>query len=371
MSSTKMPLNSKTKTNVRSKIVKEKEPQSVPERKKIAQPTGASQTRAHSITLTKINDTVVKPVKTGKEKDTRLPRGFKMFPEPYPNVGIIAKKKSGKTNVVVNIVKQCADKDTHVFVLASTANKDPMFLALKKWCKKHEIPYHAQTEIKTVDELGKKQDFFEKFMKDMGEADEEDDSTDSEDEEETISKKHPRMSNYGHVPEESCSDTDYSSSEDEDYERLNYGKKYDRVDPKFVKNKGSIQLKKPYITPEVIIITDDLSNELKTPSLRAFFKRNRHYHCLNIVSTQWLQDLLPESLKQFDNLLLFKGLTREKLIKVKDDADLAIDIDKLEAIYRSATERPFSFLYVDTRLEQYRRNFNERYNVPVQDEEWH
>jgi hypothetical protein len=152
------------------KIIKEKE-EVVPERKKEEQkkPTGASQTRAHSITLTKINDTVVKPVKTGKEKDTRLPKGFKMFPEPYPNVGIIAKKKSGKTNVVVNIVKACADKDTHVFVLASTANKDPMFLALKKYCKKHEIPYHAQTEIKSVDDQGKKSDFFQNFMKEMGE----------------------------------------------------------------------------------------------------------------------------------------------------------------------------------------------------------
>jgi hypothetical protein len=337
----------------------------VPEKKiepKKNEPTPASQTRAHSITLTKINDVVVKPVKTGREKDTRLPKGFKMFPEPYPNIGIIARKKSGKTNTVVNIVKACADKDTNVFVLASTANKDPMFLALKKYCKKHEIPYHAQTEIKSVDEHGKKQDFFEKFMKEMGEADSEEDSTDSEDEE----AKHPRMSNYGHVPEESdSSETDYSGSSDDEYEKLNYGKKYDRMDPKFVKNKGSIQPKKPYITPEVIIITDDLSNELKTPSLRAFFKRNRHYRCLNIVSTQWIMDLLPESLKQFDYLLIFKGQTREKLEKIKGDADLAIDIDKFEAIYKSATSAPYSFLYIDTQNEIYRKCFNQRYNVPV------
>jgi hypothetical protein len=86
---------------------------------------------------------------------------------------------------------------------------------------------------------------------------------------------------------------------------------------------------------------------------------------MNIISTQWLQDLLPESLKQFDYLLLFKGLTDEKLEKVKNDADLAIDIDKLIAIYKSATSAPYSFLYVDTRLEQYRKCFNMRYNVPI------
>ena len=349
----------------KKKVVKKEKDEVIPEKKKV--PTPASQTRAHSITLTTINDTVVKPIKTGKEKDTRLPKAYKMFPEPYPNVGIIAKKKSGKTNVVVNIVKEAADKDTHVFVLASTANKDPLFLALKKYCKKNEIPYQAMTEIKSVDEHGKKADFFEGFMRDMGEADSEEDQTDSEDEE----AKHPRMSNFGHVPEESdSSDTDYSGSSDEEYERLNYGKKYDRTHPKFVKNKSSLQPKKPFITPECIIITDDLSNELKTPSLRSFFKRNRHYHCLNIVSTQWVMDLLPESLKQFDYLLLFKGQTREKLEKIKDDADLSIDIDKLEAIYRSATSVPYGFLYIDTRNEVYRKNFNQRYNVPVQDDEW-
>jgi len=347
------------KRGMKKKVVKPKE-EVVPEKK---EPTPASQTRAHSITLTKINDAVVKPVKTSKDKETRLPRAWKMFPEPYPNIGIIAKKKSGKTNCVINIVKAAADKDTHVFVIASTANKDPLFLALKKWCKKHNIPYQAMTEIKSVDENKHKTDFFENFMRQMGEADSEEDQTESEDEE----AKHPRMSNYGQVPEESCSDTDYSgSSEDDDeYQRLNYGKKYDRQDAKFVKNKGSLQPKKPFLSPEVIIITDDLSNELKTPSLRSFVKRNRHYRCMNIISTQYLLDLLPESLKQIDYLLLFKGQTREKLEKIKSDGDLAIDIDKLEAIYKSATSAPYGFLYIDTRNEQYRRNFTDRYNVPV------
>jgi hypothetical protein len=81
MSSTKMPPK---------KIIKEKE-EVVPEKKiePKKEPTPASQTRAHSITLTKINDVVVKPVKTGREKDTRLPKGFKMFPEP-PELGMVS-----------------------------------------------------------------------------------------------------------------------------------------------------------------------------------------------------------------------------------------------------------------------------------------
>ena len=324
------------------------------------------------ITLTKISDVVVQPIKTGKEKDKRLPKAWKYFSEPYPNIGIIAKKKSGKTNVVVNIVKAMADKDSHVFVLSSTVNKDPLFGVLKKWCKKHHIPFQGMTEIRSTDENGRKTDFFADFMKSMGEAGDEQELTESESEDdEAPGKKHPRMSNYGHQPEESDS-TDYSSSEsDEEYEKLNYGKKYDRQGAKFVKDKGSLQPKKPYITPEVIIVTDDLSNELKTPSLRSFFKRNRHYLCANIISTQWVMDLLPESLKQFDYLLLFKGQTDDKLEKIMKDADLSIDFETLKKIYKHATAEPYCFLYIDTRNEQYRKCFNQRYNVTVDgDGEW-
>lgn len=307
------------------------------------------------ITLTKINDAVVKPIKTCKDKDTRLPLAWKMFPERYPNIGIIAKKQSGKTNVVVNIVKAAADRDSHVVVLASTAHKDPMFLELKKWCKKHDIPYESMTEIRSRDENNKKSDFFERFMKEMGQ--EEDEPSD-----ESSSEEEKRMSNYGQLPEESDSE---SESERDDIE---FNKRHERVPPIFLKNKSSLQPKKQFITPEFILICDDISNELKLPSLRAFVKRNRHYKCMNIISTQWLQDLLPESLKQFDYLLLFKGLTDVKLEKVKNDADLSIPFEKLQAIYKDACKEKFSFLYIDTRNEIYRKNFNLKYNVTIDDD---
>ena len=313
--------------------------------------------KASKITLTKINDSVVKPIKTSKDNDKRLPLAWKMFPERYPNIGIIAKKQSGKTNVVVNIVKAAADKDTHVVVLASTAHKDPMFLELKKWCKKHDIPYEAMTEIRSRDENNKKSDFFERFMKEMGEEEEEP----SESEE---SEEEKRMSNYGQLPEESDSQSESGTDQDERDERA-FNKRHERVPPIFIKNKSSLQPKKPYITPEFILICDDISNELKLPSLRAFVKRNRHYHCMNIISTQWLNDLLPESLKQFDYLLLFKGLTDIKLEKVKNDADLGISFEKLKAIYKDATREKYNFLYIDTREEIYRKNFNMKYNIVI------
>jgi hypothetical protein len=318
--------------------------------------------KKEQITLSKINDAVVKPIKTSKDKETRLPKGYKLFPEPYPNIGIIAKKQSGKTNVVVNIVKACADKDSSVVVLASTAHKDPMFGELKRWCRKFDIPYEALTEIRSVDEAGRKSDFFDQFMKQVCVEEEDVSSSGSDSEEEK------RMSNYGQLAVKQGmkedSESDYSSDEDDD---INFGKRHDKSKAIFAKNKGSLQPKKPYITPEFILICDDISNELKLPSLRSFFKRNRHMRAMDIISTQWLQDLLPESLKQFDYLLLFKGLTDVKLEKVKNDADLSIPFEKLQAIYKDACKEKFCFLYIDTRNEIYRKNFNMRYNVIIDD----
>ena len=313
--------------------------------------------KTNKITLTKINDAVVKPIKTAKDKEKRLPKGYHLFPEPYPNIGIIAKKASGKTNVVVNIVKHCADKDTQVVVLASTAHKDPMFQELKKWCKRNDVPYEALTEIKSIDENGKKSDFFDKFMKSVC-TEEDMSSSGSESEEDR------KMSNYGNLPEEQ-SEEEYDSEEED----INFGKHYDRNKPMFAKNKSSLQPKKPYITPEYILICDDISNELKLPSLRAFFKRNRHMKAMDIISTQWINDLLPESLKQFDYLLLFKGLTDEKLLKVKNDADLSIPFEKFRAIYNDCVKDKYCFLYIDTRNEVYRKNFNMRYDIVISEDD--
>ena len=41
--------------------------------------------------------------------------------------------------------------------------------------------------------------------------------------------------------------------------------------------------------------------------------------------------------------------------------DLSIGFDTFEQLYNDATAKPFNFLYVDSRDNTYRKNFNERY----------
>jgi hypothetical protein len=48
-------------------------------------------------------------------------------------------------------------------------------------------------------------------------------------------------------------------------------------------------------------------------------KWNRHYKAKVIISSQWLHDLLPESRKQIDLFLIFKGFPAKKLAEIYKD----------------------------------------------------
>ena len=65
-----------------------------------------------------------------------------------------------------------------------------------------------------------------------------------------------------------------------------------------------------------MIVFDDLSGELKSKSLLNLLKKNRHYKSKLIISSQWIHDLLPESRKQMDVFIVFKGFTKLKMMEI-------------------------------------------------------
>jgi hypothetical protein len=52
----------------------------------------------------------------------------------------------------------------------------------------------------------------------------------------------------------------------------------------------------------------------------------------------------------------------DKLEKIHEDLDLHLPFDLFEELYENATNKKYNFLYIDTRSEEFRRNFNARYN---------
>jgi hypothetical protein len=114
-----------------------------------------------------------------------------------------------------------------------------------------------------------------------------------------------------------------------------------------------------YQSPEYIFILDDLSTELKSNSIPRLLKVNRHFRSKTIISSQWLNDLHPMSRKQQDYFILFRGHPLKKLEEIHRDASISIPLEDFWKVYKFATEKPFSFLYVDCTTGEFRRNFNE------------
>jgi hypothetical protein len=109
-----------------------------------------------------------------------------------------------------------------------------------------------------------------------------------------------------------------------------------------------------------MIIFDDLSSELKSRSLLSLMKFNRHFKSKLIISSQWIHDLLPESRKQIDLFLIFKGF-EEKIALIYKDCDSGVPFETFYLIYKRSTLKPYSFMYIDTRSDAFRCNFSKQW----------
>ena len=266
----------------------------------------------------KINDFSVRKLRVPHVDKSRV-KGNKLFDEIYANINIVARKRSGKTNLVYNIIKKCSDKNTQIHIFCSTCLKDSAWIEIIKYLENRGNPIYTHTSI--VDE--ERQNLVEKFMMDNSIIA---DSEDSED------------------------------SSDIDYGFLEIGKPYvDEVEEKKKKRKNR---KPKYVSPDHLLIFDDLSTELKDKHLSALYKQNRHYRAKVLTSSQGLNDIPPMSRKQQDYWILMKGLNQEKLEIAHRDADVGVPFKQFQQVYKEATVKPYSFLYIDTRTDTYRSCFD-------------
>lgn len=269
------------------------------------------------ISTQKINNTKVSPVKVAKLDKSKI-KGGDLFEELYGNIFICAKKKSGKSTVVFNILKKCADKNTRIVIISATVHKDHTYRAITDYFETKGNTVITYTSIKENGEDNL--NTIIEMLRDPEEVEEEDDE-----EEESM----PIL-----------------------------------ITDETIKKKRKRKPRKPkYIAPELIFVLDDLSTELRYPSVSMLLKSNRHYKCKVIMSSQYPNDLVPASMMQLDYLLLFGNHTKEKLELMHTRMDLSIPLELFIDMYKHATQKKYSFLYVDTVNEKYRVNFNREFNV--------
>lgn len=273
--------------------------------------------------LRRINDEEVKAIPLLVEKDTRPVKGSKLFPEIYANICLCARKKSGKTSVLAKIIKECVGKNTTIIVFCSTLHKDANWLSIQKYCEVHKINFIGYTSL-VEGNVNHLQDFVDV---------------------ETAKAKARFLA-------------ESTASEPKPVEIVKFEIELGEGGEPSKKEKRS-----KFQSPEYIIIFDDLSGEIKNNSLIELLKKNRHFYAKVIVSSQYLNDLKPESRKMMDYLLVFKGQPEKKLDEIHRDFDISIPPEQFYDIYKIATEADYSFLYVDRHENSFRSNFTHEFDL--------
>lgn len=244
-----------------------------------------------------------------------------MFYQPYSNIFLCSRKKSGKTTVVYNIIKECTDINTKVIFFVSTFRADPSYNSIENYLIEHGINYEAYDTLKDSD-TGKS--LITSLVEEMQYSLEQDKLEDTE-----------------------SSDDRFTESRYELY-----------------CNETSMCVKKKTMTPKFLIIFDDISEELRhDDKFIALLKKNRHYKSMIVTSSQWFSDIIRGGRNNIDVFILFRGIPEDILKEIYHSIALPLTIDSFKSMYCMATRDVYNFFYIDTDKGEYRKNFNAKFTI--------
>ena len=266
-----------------------------------------------------INDIKIKPV-VHLALESHEILGYDYFSTLYSNIYICSKRKSGKTTLIYNILKNCTNKRSNVVFFCSTIHRDSTYKIILDMLEKKGINTMVYSHF-----IEGKENLLNGILDELN--------------------------------------AELEAKEDEkikiEEQKLNPKPKIELFP---VEQKTERKERKPKkLSPEYIFIFDDLGNDLRHQCITQLFKTSRHYKAKVIVSSQYIHDLSNSAIKNLDYTLIFKSFNREKLMVLFEALDLSIEFETFEKLYNDATAKPFNFLYVDSRDNTYRKNFNERY----------
>jgi len=263
-----------------------------------------------------LNNVVVKPlVNTVGNIDITKVKGGKLIPTVYNCTFLCAKRASGKTSTLAEILLRTSDKKTQFYVFCPTTKIDSNWITL----------------IDKLENRGNVVNVFDSIMDGK------------------VNLLNEIMADLS-IPVDSKIKTD--EEESKPGIKLNFGDQ---------EKKKKQEYKPKKISPKHIFVFDDISGELKNPALVSLLKKSRHFLSAVYISSQYIHDLQPQSIKQLDYFLCFRSFSVDKLEHIYKLLDLSIGLDKFVNIYEYCFRDPndrFSFLYIDVRNQKFRKNFN-------------
>jgi len=262
-----------------------------------------------------LNKVKVKPLVVVSQDSSTI-KGADLFPSLYYNLFICSKKKSGKTSLINTILQKCTDKRTLFFIFCPTVHVDASWKAIVSYLENRGNPVNTYTEL-----VDGKVNILNEIVNEL------------------------------------------SMGQEEEKEEVKDDKPIKKI--KFDDPKKKKEYKPKKISPEVVFIFDDCSDLLRNPAIATLLKKNRHLKSNVIISSQSLHDLVPASIKQLDYFIAFKSFSEDKMALVHKGLDLSLEFDKLWNMYQHCTEKPYSFLYINARTEEYRCNFSKKLEFDI------
>jgi len=262
-----------------------------------------------------LNNISIKPLVNANALDESKVKGGKMFSDPYNVTYLCARRKSGKTSVIAEILKNTSDKKTTFWLFVPTSRVD------ESW----------KTIIKLLEDRGNTVNVFDSIME-----------------------------GKTNLLDEIVADLSVGDEPPKKEEPVKAPVKIMFDIPESEKKKYEYKPKK--LAAQHIFVFDDISQELKNPALLALLKKSRHLKAAVYVSSQYLLDLNPAALKQLSYFLCFRSMTQDKLEHIHKMLDLSIDLEKFYEIYDYATKEPYNFLYIDMKNQTFRKNFSKELN---------
>ena len=252
-------------------------------------------------------------------------KGKHILDMEYFIMEILAKRRSGKTVLIYNMVKKFVTKKMVCLFFCSQFDKDPVYKSIRDFLDEKGVLYHNYTSI-----IDNGVDNVAIFMENVDQ-----DYTLSENKKQKVAR------------EDTLSETQPS--------KVKFG---DEVEKK-IKNK-----KPPKFKPiEFFIVFDDQSSELRAKSVEKLLKNSKHYKAKIILSSQGISDLTPNQHTQVDYSVLFKGFSHESIHKIYDKLQPRIEYDEFETLYKEITSKNHDFLLFDRGNESFRINLDKKLNL--------
>jgi hypothetical protein len=264
-----------------------------------------------------INNTIVKPVKLIAVERENI-KGSSMFPELYYNTFISAKRNSGKTSVLSQILLNTCDKKTTLFIFCPTWRVDTVWSHIiesleNKGCEVNLYDSIVEGKVNILDDI-----------------------------------------------------INCLCNENEDPKKTAIENPIEKL--MFKETKERKEYKPKRRAPRYFFVMDDC-HQLKNPSVERLSKMNRHIKCNILLSSQYIHDVRPLIIKNLSHFLCFRSFSRDKLEHIHKILDLSVTLEKFFEIYDYVFKNPdekYNFLYIDVRNNLFRKNFNKQ--IVLEDE---